>query len=253
MPQSDRTTTRQSAPAAANASHQDVGGPSPGSISRMGCFGFRTPSPSTLAAMESIGAGELVKVADGGPEVDGIVFDTPSSSKIIVAVIDRARGPVFRTVHASTVSARTEEGPDDRALRLLFAGRRRPSTARREAGAWRTGTRRPSARSGTPPDRQVARRGAEPDHHGPNLAAAPVAFQPGARPQAASCPQRAQTFRAATDSTSPRCANRRCRAERTPCPTGRSSLQAGGPRFEPATAHSTGNLVSSPVPPPRPA
>jgi hypothetical protein len=70
--------------------------------------------------MESIGAGELVKVADGGPEVDGIVFDTPSSSKVVVAVVDRTRGPVFRTVHPSTVSARTEEGPDDRALRLLL-------------------------------------------------------------------------------------------------------------------------------------
>jgi hypothetical protein len=70
--------------------------------------------------MDSIGAGELVKVADGGPEVDGIVFDTPSSSKVVVAVVDRARGPVFRTVHPSTISVRTEEGPDDRALQLLL-------------------------------------------------------------------------------------------------------------------------------------
>jgi hypothetical protein len=69
--------------------------------------------------MESISAGELVKVADGGPELDGIVFDTPSHSKVVVAVVDRARGPVFRTVHPSTLSTRTEEGPDDRALRLL--------------------------------------------------------------------------------------------------------------------------------------
>lgn len=69
--------------------------------------------------MESIGAGELVKVADGGPELDGIVFDTPSHSKVIVAVVDRARGPVFRTVHPKALSTRTEESPDDRALRLL--------------------------------------------------------------------------------------------------------------------------------------
>jgi hypothetical protein len=69
--------------------------------------------------MESISAGELVKVADGGPELDGIVFDVQSSSKVIVAVVDRARGPVFRTVSVNTLSARTEEGPDDRALRLL--------------------------------------------------------------------------------------------------------------------------------------
>ena len=70
--------------------------------------------------MESIGAGELVKVADGGPELDGIVFDTPSHSKVVVAVVDRARGPVFRTVHASTLTPRSEEGPDDRALHLLI-------------------------------------------------------------------------------------------------------------------------------------
>jgi hypothetical protein len=70
--------------------------------------------------MESIGAGELVKVDDDGPELDGIVFDTPSSSKVIVAVIDRARGPVFRTVHPSKLSPRTEDSPDDRALRLLM-------------------------------------------------------------------------------------------------------------------------------------
>jgi hypothetical protein len=69
--------------------------------------------------MEPISAGELVKVAGGGPELDGIVFDVPSRSKVIVAVRDAGRGPVFRTVHPSTLSERTEEGPDDRALRLL--------------------------------------------------------------------------------------------------------------------------------------
>src|SRR3954449_7836446 len=69
--------------------------------------------------MESIGAGDLVTEAEEGPELDGIVFDTPSHSKVIVAVVDQARGPVFRTVHPSTLSARTEESPDDRALRLL--------------------------------------------------------------------------------------------------------------------------------------
>jgi hypothetical protein len=70
--------------------------------------------------MESIGAGELVTVADGGPELNGIVFDTPSHSKVIVAVVDRARGPVFRTVHPDTLTARTEESPEDRALHLLI-------------------------------------------------------------------------------------------------------------------------------------
>jgi hypothetical protein len=89
--------------------------------------------------MESIGAGELVKVADDGPELDGIVFDTPSSSKVIVAVVDRARGPVFRTVHPRTLSARTEESRDDRALRLLL--RRTPPPVHGSARAGSSGGR----------------------------------------------------------------------------------------------------------------
>jgi hypothetical protein len=79
--------------------------------------------------MEPTQAGELVKVADGGgPEQDGIVFDTPSSSKVVVAVVDPKRGPVFRTVHPDTLSERTEESPRDKALRLLI--RRTPPPLR---------------------------------------------------------------------------------------------------------------------------
>jgi hypothetical protein len=63
---------------------------------------------------------ELVKVADGGRELDGIVFAAPSRSKVTVAVMDAARGPVFRTVHADTLTERTEAGPDDRALSMLI-------------------------------------------------------------------------------------------------------------------------------------
>jgi hypothetical protein len=70
--------------------------------------------------MEPTGSSELVRVADGGPEIDGIVFEAPSKSKVVVAVMDPARGPVFRTVNASALSERTEEGPDDRALLLLI-------------------------------------------------------------------------------------------------------------------------------------
>jgi hypothetical protein len=84
--------------------------------------------------MDPTTVGALVKVADGGPELDGIVFDTPSRSKIVVAVVDRRRGPVFRTVHPTTLTERTEEGPDDRALRLLV--RRTPPPVR---GAARSG------------------------------------------------------------------------------------------------------------------
>jgi len=69
--------------------------------------------------------GELVKVAGARTELDGIVFDTPSSSKVVVAVVDPARGPVLRTVSATALSPRAEAGPDDRALRLLM--RRTPA------------------------------------------------------------------------------------------------------------------------------
>jgi len=75
-----------------------------------------------------------VKVAGGGPQLDGIVFDAPSRSKVVVAVVDPRRGPVFRTVHPTTLTERTQEGTDDRALRLLV--RRTPPPVR---GAGRGG------------------------------------------------------------------------------------------------------------------
>jgi hypothetical protein len=70
--------------------------------------------------MESASPGELVKVTGTGPALDGVVFDAPSGSKVVVAVMDPARGPVFRTVSPSALTERTEEGKDDRALRLLI-------------------------------------------------------------------------------------------------------------------------------------
>jgi hypothetical protein len=70
--------------------------------------------------MEQQSDSELVKVADGDREIDGIVFDAPSKSKVTVAVMDRKRGPVFRTVHPDTLTQRTEAGPDDRALSMLI-------------------------------------------------------------------------------------------------------------------------------------
>ena len=89
--------------------------------------------------MEQIAIGWLVRVAGGGPELDGIVFDAPSRSKIVVAVVEPGRGPVFRTVNPSTLTERTEDGPDDQALRLLI--RRTPppvhTRARGEAAAGR--------------------------------------------------------------------------------------------------------------------
>lgn len=77
--------------------------------------------------MEHPSGGELVTVAmDGGPR-DGIVFDVPSASKVVVAVSDRTRGPVLRTVHPGALTER-DAGPHDQALRLLI--RRTPSAAR---------------------------------------------------------------------------------------------------------------------------
>jgi hypothetical protein len=93
--------------------------------------------------MDSVSEGELVKVGTGGPEIDGIVFDTPSKSKVVVAVVDSSRGPVLRTFDRKALSERTEEGPDDRALRLLI--RRTPPPAR---GGARGGVQGGRARPG---------------------------------------------------------------------------------------------------------
>jgi len=81
---------------------------------------------------ELTSVGGLVTVADGGAPLDGIVFDIPSRTKVVVAVVDRSRGPVFRTVHPRTLSERTQEAPDDRPLRMLI--RRTPPPAHGKSG-----------------------------------------------------------------------------------------------------------------------
>ena len=90
--------------------------------------------------MELTTAGDLVTIATDGPPIDGIVFDTPSAAKVVVAVIDPRRGPVLRTVDPKLLTLRPDAGPDDRALGLLI--RRTPpvthSAARAGASA-RTG------------------------------------------------------------------------------------------------------------------
>ena len=78
--------------------------------------------------MESTSPGDLVTLAGDGPRLDGIVFDTPSRTKVVVAIVDPARGPGFRTVHPETLHERSEESPDDRAVHLLI--RRTPQPAR---------------------------------------------------------------------------------------------------------------------------
>jgi hypothetical protein len=105
--------------------------------------------------MNAASPGDLVKVADGSAELDGIVFDSPSSSKVIVAVVDPTRGPVFRSVNPNALTEREQEGPNDRALRLLI--RRTPpspnavargaaSGGQTRAGYTRGATHRPTGR-----------------------------------------------------------------------------------------------------------
>ena len=85
--------------------------------------------------MDTVSVGERVNVVEDGRSLDGIVFDTPSRAKVVVAVRDLARGPVFRTVHPRTLTERTQEGPDDRALLLLIRRAARPVQGPARGGA----------------------------------------------------------------------------------------------------------------------
>jgi hypothetical protein len=78
--------------------------------------------------MEQPSGGELVTVAGKGGARDGIVFHVLSASKVVVALSDRTRGPILRTVHPSELTERADAGPHDQALRQLI--RRTPSAAR---------------------------------------------------------------------------------------------------------------------------
>jgi hypothetical protein len=105
--------------------------------------------------MTSLREGELVTVAGERGERDGIVFDVPSKSKVIVAVPDAARGAVMRSFQPSALSARSEAGEHDEALRRLI--RRTPSVGRGDPrgqngpgqgsrGHTRSATHRPTGR-----------------------------------------------------------------------------------------------------------
>jgi hypothetical protein len=87
--------------------------------------------------VETVEIGELVRVVGVGTPLDGLVFDTPSRSKAIVAVVDPTRGPVLRTVGLESLEARTQDGPDDPALRSLV--RRTPQRVQGAAGGGTTG------------------------------------------------------------------------------------------------------------------
>jgi hypothetical protein len=84
---------------------------------------------------ELTSVGGLVTVADGGPPLDGIVFDVPSRTKVVVAVLDPSRGPVFRTVHPRTLTDREQETPGDRPLRMLIKRTPPPAHGRSAEGA----------------------------------------------------------------------------------------------------------------------
>jgi hypothetical protein len=81
--------------------------------------------------MEPTAASDQVTVETGHARIDGIVADMPSASKAVVAVMDRRRGPVLRTVLRTALAEREDAGPDDRALRLLV--RRSAPAARGDA------------------------------------------------------------------------------------------------------------------------
>jgi hypothetical protein len=85
--------------------------------------------------MESTSPGALVTVSGDGPKLDGIVFDAPSRTKVVVAVVVPGRGPSFRTVHPDALSERTAEGPDDHALRLLVRRTTPPARGAARDGA----------------------------------------------------------------------------------------------------------------------
>lgn len=78
--------------------------------------------------MSAYSAGDLVTVAAGGPALAGIVFDTPSREKVVVALVDPVRGPGFRSVHPDTLTARSEPAADDAAIARLVRRTPAPSS-----------------------------------------------------------------------------------------------------------------------------
>jgi len=78
--------------------------------------------------MEPFDVNQLVSVSTGGPKIDGIVVGSPSSHKVVVAMVDPKRGPIFKTVAPEDLSEREEAGPQDPVLQQLI--RRNPGTAR---------------------------------------------------------------------------------------------------------------------------
>src|SRR3954447_25101419 len=105
--------------------------------------------------MEPTPTTDQVTVETGHARIDGIVAEMPSASKAVVAVMDRRRGPVLRTVLQTALTHRAEPGPDDRALRLLIrrtapatrgGARVGPQVGRGRAGHTRAAMHRPTGK-----------------------------------------------------------------------------------------------------------
>jgi hypothetical protein len=105
--------------------------------------------------MESVEIGDLVTVTGTGAPVDGLVYETPSRTKTVVAVVDPKHGPVFRSVNPSVLEAREQESKHDVALRLLVrrtqgtvrgSGHSSGSAQKRQAGFTRGASHRPTGR-----------------------------------------------------------------------------------------------------------
>ena len=71
---------------------------------------------------------------------EGIVVSDAMSATVVVAVVAPGRGPVFRTVHPNALTERTQERPDDPALRLLIR-RTPPPVHGTDSGAMGMGRR----------------------------------------------------------------------------------------------------------------
>jgi hypothetical protein len=84
--------------------------------------------------MDSVQPGDRVNVVTETGSHAAIVFDTPSRTKVVVAIVAGGRGPAFRTVNPKLLSERNEDAADDTALRLLI--KRSPPPARGSASAW---------------------------------------------------------------------------------------------------------------------
>ncbi len=89
--------------------------------------------------METVAIGDLVTVTGPGAPLDGLVFDTPSRAKAVVAVVDPSRGPMFRIVNPKTLTPRAQAGEHDPALRQLV--RRTPVPQRGSGTAGASGIR----------------------------------------------------------------------------------------------------------------